>query len=91
MAQYGRQTTGKKAYKAPFKTYLVWKHHAAYRVYKGALWFYPIYENGSVDYHRGQLLMESPKAFQTGHRLALLQLGTPVQRHQKILRKITYY
>lgn len=72
--------------------YVVWNHSAAYRVYKGTLWFYPVYDNGSIHYQRGQLLIESPETFRTGHRLALIQLGiTERQRQERILRKITYY
>ena len=92
MAKYGRQTSGRKAYKAPFKTYTINNHRSAYRVYKSALWFYPIYENGSIDYSRGEIVKESPQIFQAGHKLALIQLGiTNKVRQQKIITKINYY
>ncbi len=92
MAKYGRQTPGKKAYKAPFKTYTVNNHKSAYRVFKGCLWFYPIYENGSIDYSRGELVRESPQSFKSGHKIALIQLGVVNKtRQQKLITKITYY
>jgi|GEM_PF-1653378 predicted RNase H-related nuclease YkuK (DUF458 family) len=87
-----RQTPGKKAYKLPFKTYVVQHHHTAYRVYKGRLYFYPVYENGNIDYSRGALLEESPKSFRAGHQIALIWLGIDKKdRIQKIIRQIHYY
>ena len=92
MAKYGRQTPGRKAYKAPFKTYTIDAHRSAYRVYKGYLWFYPIYENGSIDYSRGEIVKESPKVFKTGHQLAMIQLGVgDAKRREKVIKRITYY
>lgn len=92
MAKTGRQTPNRKPYKAPFITHIIKKHHAAYRVYKGALWFFPIYENGSIDYSRGELIRESPKAFKIGHQMALIALGMDnMTRLKKIIKKIDYY
>jgi len=92
MAKRTRLTPRKRPYKAPFKTYTVNNHSVAYRVYKGRLFFYLIYENGSIDYCRGVLLEESPESFRSGHRIAILQLGiTNKVRQQKIIDKITYY
>lgn len=87
-----RQTSRRRAYKAPFKTYIIQNHNAAYRVYKGRLYFFPIYENGSIDYSKGVIVEESPKNFRSGHRIALIQLGiTNKTRQQKIIKQINYY
>ena len=92
MAKSTRQTLRKKAYKAPFKTHIVQNHNAAYRVYKGRLYFYPIYENGSIDYSRGAVIEESPKSFRAGHKLALIWLGIDQKaRMEKIIKQIKYY
>lgn len=92
MTKPTRLTPRKRPYKAPFKTYTVNNHSVAYRVYKGRLFFYPIYENGSIDYCNGALVEESPESFRSGHRIAMLQLGiTNKVRQQKIIDKITYY
>ncbi|HEY9084050.1 MAG TPA: hypothetical protein VIN73_12000 [Vicingaceae bacterium] len=87
-----RQTPRKKAYKVPFKTYIVQNHNAAYRVYKGRLYFCPVYENGNIDYSREALVEESPKGFRAGHQVALIWLGIDKKdRIQKIIKQINYY
>lgn len=91
MAKTTRQTPNKRPYKAPFKTYVIQNHHTAYRVFKGCLFFYPIYENGSIDYSRGALLKESPELFRSGHRVAMMQLGIIKMKQQKIIGKVRYY
>jgi len=92
MAKSTRQTPRKKPYKVPFKTYTVKHHSAAYRVYKGRLYFYPVYEDESIDYSRGAVVEESPAAFRSGHRVALIQLElTNKIRQDKIIGKIKYY
>jgi len=92
MAKRTRQTPRKRPYKAPFKTYTINSHSVAYRVYKGRLLFYPIYENGSIDYCNGALVEESPDSFRSGHKIAMLQLGiTNKVRQQKIVAQIRYY
>ena len=92
MRKLTRQTPGKKPYKEPFKTYVINKHYTAYRAYKGRLWFYPIYENGSIDYSRGEIVEEAPEQFRSGHKIALIRLGVSCKdRLKKIINKITYY
>ena len=87
-----RQTPNKKRYKAPFKTYTIAHHNAAYTVYKNRLYFCPIYENGSIDYNRKALLLESPEQFRSGHKIALLKLGiTDKKRMGKVIGLVGYY